>query len=145
VHLLRVKGFNLFQDWPLLAGIPLQAAYFSVLLNVYSFGDVIAIIDRKARPGSRLDLSSAERAKLDKLYRAVTFYLRKACRSERPCLRRSLILYRWCIRRGIEARIVIGVRKGGGELESHAWLEINGQPFREKQAYLAEYTPILES
>jgi hypothetical protein len=69
VHLLRVKGFNLFRDLPLLAGIPVQATYFSVLLNVYSFGDVIAIIDRKGGPGSRLDLSSAERVELNKLYR----------------------------------------------------------------------------
>ncbi len=43
------------------------------------------------------------------------------------CLRRSLVLTQLLERRGISARLVIGVR-GGPDFLAHAWVEHDGQP-----------------
>ena len=147
----QVKGFDLLRDLPLLAGMPLQVAYFTVLLRRHQFGDVVALIDRSCAGNSQegINLSTKpgdrEMAELDKVYRASTFFLKRICRSKRPCLRRALITYRWCKKQGTQAGIVIGVNKTGAELESHAWLVIDGKPYRENLEELNKYTPILDS
>ena len=147
----QVKGFDLLRDLPLLAGMPLQVAYFTVLLRRHQFGDVVALIDRSCDWNRQEDLcltakpDGREMAELDKVYRASTFFLKRICRSKRPCLRRALITYRWCKKQGTQAGIVIGVNKTGAELESHAWLVIDGKPYRENLEELNKYTPILDS
>jgi hypothetical protein len=44
------------------------------------------------------------------------------------CLRQSLALWWLLRRRHIPAELRIGVRKDGGELQAHAWVELAGQP-----------------
>ena len=44
------------------------------------------------------------------------------------CLQRSLVLRTMLARRGHDARVRIGVRRAGAELEAHAWVECDGQP-----------------
>jgi hypothetical protein len=46
------------------------------------------------------------------------------------CLMRSLVLTRLLARRGIESRLVLGVRPGE-TLLAHAWVEHRGQPLLE--------------
>ncbi len=41
----------------------------------------------------------------------------------RNCLRESLVLYWLAKRAGLDARLEIGVRKVGGALEAHAWVD----------------------
>jgi hypothetical protein len=53
---------------------------------------------------------------------------------ERSCWRRALVLQRFLALQGIESRVNFGVRKTTGELEGHAWLERDGQPFLEDDA-----------
>lgn len=64
------------------------------------------------------------------------------------CLRRSLALWWLLRRRGIPADLRIGVRKDGGELQAHAWVEHNGQALNDVQgsaiAYAA-FSPIAAS
>jgi len=43
------------------------------------------------------------------------------------CLRRSLALRRLLRRRGIGSRLHLGVRRGDGGLEAHAWVSCGGQ------------------
>jgi len=40
------------------------------------------------------------------------------------CLRQALLVYTWLRRRGLDPQLQIGVRKDGGELEAHAWVEV---------------------
>ncbi|MGM0652835.1 MAG: lasso peptide biosynthesis B2 protein [Bacillota bacterium] len=147
----QVKGFDLLRDLPLVAGMPLQLAYLSVLLRRHQFGDVVALIDRSCGGSGQQGTESPVRAgeekvaELDKVYRAATFFLKGIWRSKRPCLRRALVTYRWCRKQGIEAEIVIGVKKSGDELASHAWLVIDGEPYRESREHLSDYRPILGS
>lgn len=44
------------------------------------------------------------------------------------CLRQSLALWWLLRRRGMPAELSIGVRKAGGDLEAHAWVEHAGFP-----------------
>lgn len=48
------------------------------------------------------------------------------------CMKRSLILFRLLRRWGHDVRVIFGVRKHAGDLKGHAWVEIEGTPFREK-------------
>jgi hypothetical protein len=50
---------------------------------------------------------------------------------KRSCWRRALVLHRFLALNGIESRVNFGLKKTGGELQGHAWLERDGQPFLE--------------
>jgi hypothetical protein len=53
---------------------------------------------------------------------------------KRSCWRRALVLHRFLALHGIESRINFGLKTTGGELQGHAWLERDGQPFLEDDA-----------
>ena len=44
------------------------------------------------------------------------------------CLRQSLVVRAWLRRRGLDAQLRIGVRKNGGVMDAHAWVELDGVP-----------------
>jgi Transglutaminase-like superfamily len=49
------------------------------------------------------------------------------------CWKRAPVLHRFLALRGIETRVLFGVRRGAeDELDGHAWLEAGGQPLLEK-------------
>jgi hypothetical protein len=51
----------------------------------------------------------------------------RATRPDGPCLLRSLLLF-WLLKaRGEQAELLIGVRKEGAVLNSHAWIESQGK------------------
>ena len=145
----RWKGFELPRDLGLLARSFFLLAWYSFRLRYLPYRDILEGIagleqpekDKRRPAGAPGDPG---REALDKTWRALNFYLRRIYRSERPCLRRTLVLYHCCRRLGLEARAVVGVCKENGELLSHAWLLLEGVPFREAPGMLARYTPILE-
>lgn len=57
------------------------------------------------------------------------------------CLSRSLTLRRLLRRAGIEAQLRIGVRRGPGGLEAHAWLELEGRPLNDSADVALRYAP----
>lgn len=50
----------------------------------------------------------------------------------KPCLRRSLALYRVLTHMGYPVEIHFGVRKQGQELAGHSWVTIHGHPVAEQ-------------
>jgi hypothetical protein len=50
------------------------------------------------------------------------------------CLYRSFARYAVLRRAGVPAELVLGVRARDGAIEGHAWIEIDGEPFRESRA-----------
>lgn len=50
------------------------------------------------------------------------------------CWKRAPVLYRYLLLEGIRARVVFGMRKEGGGVAGHAWLERDGRPVLEKSA-----------
>ena len=55
------------------------------------------------------------------------------------CLRRSLVLQRMLREEGFAADLCIGVRKDKGNLQAHAWVEVDGQPVGEREQVTEEY------
>ena len=52
----------------------------------------------------------------------------------RSCWRRALVLHRFLALHGIDSRVNFGLKRTTGELQGHAWLERDGQPFLEDDA-----------
>ena len=52
-------------------------------------------------------------------------------RAHRACLPRSLLLYRYLGRAGVDVRLRIGVSMEGGDLAGHSWVEVDGRPVGE--------------
>lgn len=52
----------------------------------------------------------------------------------RSCWRRALVLQRFLALHGIDSRVNFGLKRTTGELQGHAWLERDGQPFLEDDA-----------
>jgi len=66
-------------------------------------------------------------ASLEELARAADHVL--AATRRRNCLTRSLVLYRMLRRRGVDARLRMGVRRAGTEgIAGHAWLVLDDVP-----------------
>ena len=58
------------------------------------------------------------------------------------CLPRSMVLDAMARQRGLETRVVHGVRGEGTAREFHAWVEMAGSPLNERPAVVATYQPI---
>jgi len=61
------------------------------------------------------------------------------------CLRRSLALRLLLARRGVEAGLVLGVRKEGAAIEGHAWLQINGTVINDRADIARQFTPLQDA
>jgi len=49
------------------------------------------------------------------------------------CWKRAVVLHRYLAKSGISTRILFGVRNtANGEVDGHAWLELDGEPILEK-------------
>jgi len=115
--------------------------YYSLLIRNRPMPDILAGLSRCcAISGKR----GNERAELDRIWRIVNFILKRVFRSSRPCLIRSLLLYRWCREHGLDGEVAIGVYKTATGLKGHAWLILEGLPFHEDKSSIAQYTLMLK-
>lgn len=62
--------------------------------------------------------------------------------SRRPCLLRSLVLYRYGCKHGILVSIHFGVRSGMDGLGGHSWITLDGAPLFESSETLKAYTVV---
>jgi hypothetical protein len=58
------------------------------------------------------------------------------------CLPRSIVLTEMLIARGIQASVVIGVSKKGGQFSSHAWVEVDGIMVAEPESVKGDFAKI---
>lgn len=79
---------------------------------------------------------------LDRIRRYSHAIVTNLLRSKRPCLLRSLVLYRYCWKRGLPASIHFGVRSGVDGLEGHSWVTLYGAPLGESAGGLRPYVAI---
>ena len=56
------------------------------------------------------------------------------------CLHRSLALYLWLRRDGIESSVKVGVRKLDGQFKAHAWVEVNGEVVNDSAQAVAPFS-----
>ncbi len=59
------------------------------------------------------------------------------------CLRQALALQRLAGQRGIASELRIGVRKDGGALEAHAWVECDETPLGETERAANRFAPLV--
>ncbi len=138
------KGFVFPRDLPLVSSVFLSLIYYSLLLKLLPVKIILSPgIQNSSTRGHKAGLSGSKKIALDKVYRVSTFCLKHIWHTERPCLKRALVLRRWCLRNGMDCEIVIGVNKSKDMLKSHAWLEMDSVPFREDPGILSTYTPIM--
>ncbi|MFI5075808.1 MAG: lasso peptide biosynthesis B2 protein [Vicinamibacteria bacterium] len=83
----------------------------------------------RTRPnGLSADVPARLARAIDRLLRLDVFVYR------RSCWRRALVLQRFLALHGIDSRVNFGLKRTTGELQGHAWLERDGQPFLEDDA-----------
>jgi hypothetical protein len=68
---------------------------------------------------------------------------RGLCRGN--CLEQSLVLWALLRERGIHAQLRVGVRKGEGGLEAHAWVELEGVVLNDSDDVHGHYAPFDEA
>lgn len=88
--------------------------------------------------GGALDATAEARAR--RLARIVAMAARNHF-AGMTCLHRSLALQRMLIRRGIDARVRIGLRRKEDLLQGHAWLECGGAVINDASEAVAQYAP----
>lgn len=142
----NVRGFHLPQDLYLLGRVGLLSLRYLFELKRRSMGTLLDEMTGKRRSPDRVVLSNHRLLdELHKVWRGSEFFLRHVFRNSRPCLPRSLVLYHWCLAKGLDARVCIGVSKDGGTLKGHAWVLLDGIPFKEDTKILAAYKTMMVS
>ena len=105
-------------------------AILSVLVKVYSLPRALQIVSaplRSAPANSHSDQSELATA-IDALLE-INFLVFKPV-----CWKRAAVLRRYLGKKGINTRIVFGVRRSDlGAIDGHAWLEANGEPILEAE------------
>ena len=114
----------------LLARMAAWVIALSVGVKILSLPRVLSLLKpRRQRPAPR---ASAEAQKRLAQMLDALLGLDWLCFTP-SCWKRAAVLNRYLALRGIETRIIFGVRQGeAGQLQGHAWLEAGGQPLLEK-------------
>jgi Transglutaminase-like superfamily len=143
--LWKYKGYDLPQDVPLIIGALMWLLYYETMISWKSLPKILAVIREMDKEGSLPPVPEDVMVKLDKLWRACNFWMTRLLLNPRPCLRRSLVLYSWCRKHGVDSKLVVGVGKDKDVLKGHAWLYVYGHVYREEADLLTkEYTVMLE-
>jgi len=144
-RLWKHKKYELPQDAPLITGALFRLLYYEMMIHLKPLPVILTGIREIGHEGSSPLSREEVMLKLDKLWRACGFGMARLLRNPRPCLRRSLVLYRWCRKNGVDSRLFVGVGKDKDVLKGHAWISVYGQVYREDPVSLArEYTVMLE-
>lgn len=140
---MKYKGFLLPWDLGLIMVILLRLINYSWLASRTPMPLMLQQIRNKGT-GLKLTARTEDLIELEKRWRSATFFLRRFFRTDRPCLPRTLVLYEWCCKKGLEAKAVIGVQKDKEALTGHSWLLLEGEPYHEDLDILKNYTIMLE-
>jgi hypothetical protein len=105
-----------------------------------------ALLHRFARP-SRSPISQhaslqSDTRRMQAVWRYSHTIVTALLRSQRPCLLRSLVVYRYGCKHGIPVSIHFGVRPGMDGLEGHSWVTLHGTPLCESDEVLRSYTSV---
>ncbi len=102
----------------------------SLKINRHPLPSLLLIFDRKGKKIGHLGTEDRERAQL--YWELLSFLLVRCMKVKRPCLFRSLVLFPYYRRKGIDIHIAYGIRKDRGHLDGHSWLIFEESPFLEK-------------
>jgi hypothetical protein len=128
----RFKQWLALAPWErrLLASILLLLPTIGAALRLIGFNRSRALLERCAPPIPRTGATGGPPGARDTAQRIARLVAIAASRGayRATCLRQSLALWWLLKRRGINTQLRIGVRKEGGALQAHAWVEHAGAP-----------------
>lgn len=104
-------------------------AALSLLVRFLPIKRALGLLTPRQRPAPPANTDEVQRglARLLDLLLAADFWVFTP-----TCWKRAPVLHRFLALRGIETRVVFGVRKGEADaLDGHAWLEAGGEPVLE--------------
>jgi hypothetical protein len=138
--MIILKGFSIPADLILLCRVAFLCIHYGLLLRAKTIEQLLGAMNKIGNGGDEFsEVHVKIILELEKVRKASSFFLTRLIGIKRPCLPRSLVLYHWCLKRGVEAGIAIGVRKAGSQLQGHAWLLLSGSPFMEDPKELSSY------
>jgi len=140
---MNVRGYEIPQDVPLVLGLLVQLVSMEVRIRRQPLPDIIEKLRGEQKSPQTLD-DAESGVMMDKIWRGCGFWQRRLFRTERPCLRRSLVLFRWRLSQGLPVRLLVGVDRKGSDLMGHAWIETPIGPYREDGARLLDYVVMLD-
>ena len=122
-------------DWRLLFEAGCLAVFIEIALRALPFNELLARLEALGAriPVAPASVRSACARAVDRTYRHLPL--------ARSCLRESLVLFRLLRKRGINVRLLVGVRKIGDRLEAHAWIEQDGTPLERTDE---SYAPLVK-
>ena len=138
--MLTYKGLRFLGNISLLGWGTYWLARYAYQLRVQSPSTILAEI--RALPPT--DRGEAKLEDLDKLWRWLRFIQTRIWRDHKPCLRRTLVLYRWCVQQGLPAEVTIGVKRTPDGITGHAWLLLDGVPYQENETNLEQFTSLIQ-
>jgi hypothetical protein len=104
-----------------------------------------AILTYLERPRDYASENSTRRYQADSLHRVWRYshvIVTSLLHSRRPCLLRSLVVYRYGCRYGLPISIHFGVKSGIEGLEGHSWVALHGSPLCESEERLESYVAV---
>lgn len=116
------------------------AVAIPLLMKVYSLDRFLNLIT----PSPRRYCNSNSQSTIASIRRLGTLLLnRDSLFLRNTCLKRSLLLYHFLRKNGIEVQIHFGVRKCGSYLAGHSWLTQKGNLFAGESRFAVAFTPII--
>lgn len=99
------------------------------------------LLQRIERPPNRSNVTGKDRERATEYARGIA----KAARHHvilARCLHKSLTLHAWLRKEGLPSQLRIGVRKDGGQLQAHAWIELGDQIVNDAPEVSGTYAPL---
>jgi Transglutaminase-like superfamily len=123
-----------------------QSAWLLIRMGAWSL--VLPVLKRVLPLPTLVRLMSraGSEERSDENKRQIVRSARRVYRLRRPgsCLERSLLAYRYLSNTNAEPRLVIGARRGDGEVLAHAWVLVDGSPLYESSATLEPFSSVVE-
>ena len=141
--LRRLRELSDPEAFRLLVWSLLTVLLTTVLLRTKSLP---ALLNRLTQPshtriGREAQLQPDTR-RIQKIWRYTHVILQTLLRSRRPCLLRSLVVYRYGCKHGMPVSIHFGVKSGMDRLEGHSWVTLHGSPLCESEEGLRSYVAV---
>ncbi len=115
----------------------------AVLVRIRTLPALLCYLTRAAHPyTSQTARIEPDFRSLDRVRRYSHVIITRLLRSQRPCLIRSLVLYRYCWKRGVPASIHFGVKAGMDGLKGHSWVTLDGTPLGESEEGLHPFVAV---
>jgi len=135
----RIKNPKDF--WLLLEIIGL-ALLLPLLLRYLRFPELLQLLGKKP---ARLPETDYQNRQAEKVRLFTNFVLGHRFAGTKTCLKRSLVLYHFLRKIGLDVEIELGITRQESGLIGHSWLTCNGLPYPEPEPGLDFYQTILSS